>query len=47
VIFLGHVDPEGPLGGVPNAGLLAVGVFILVVGACLGTLLYRYDEVER
>jgi ABC-2 type transport system permease protein len=47
VIFLGHIDPEGPLGGVANGGLLATGVFVLAVAACLGTLLYRYDEVER
>ena len=47
VIFLGRIDPEGPLGGVANAGLFAAGVFVLVVCVCLATLLYRYDEVER
>jgi ABC-2 type transport system permease protein len=47
VIFLGHVDPEGPLGGVANGGLLAAIVFVVVVGACLATLVYRYNEVER
>lgn len=47
VIFLGHVDPEGPLGGVANGGLLAAAVFVVVVGVCLATLVYRYNEVER
>jgi ABC-2 type transport system permease protein len=47
VIFLGNIAPDGPLGGVPNGGVFATGVFVLVVGACLGALLYRYDEVER
>jgi ABC-2 type transport system permease protein len=47
VIFLGRVDPEGPLGGVANAGVFAASVFVLVVSVCLVTLRYRYDEVER
>lgn len=47
VIFLGNVNPEGPLGGVANGGLLAAAVFVLIVGACVATLVYRYDEVER
>lgn len=47
VIFLGNVNPEWTLGGVANAGLLAAAVFALWVGACLATLVYRYNEVER
>jgi hypothetical protein len=47
VIFLGHTDPEGPMGGVPGGGLLAAGVFTAVVAVCLGTLLWRYNEVDR
>lgn len=47
VIFLGNVNPEWALGGVANGGLLAAGAFALVVAVCLGTLVYRYDEVER
>jgi len=47
VIFLGNVDPEGPLGGVANGGVLAAAVFVVVVGVCVATLVYRYNEVER
>jgi ABC-2 type transport system permease protein len=47
IIFLGNVNPEWALGGVANGGLLAAGAFALVVAVCLGTLVYRYDEVER
>lgn len=47
VIFLGNVDPDWTLGGVAYGGMLAAGAFVLVVAVCLGTLLYRYDEVER
>jgi hypothetical protein len=47
VIFLGQLDPEGPMGGVAGGGLLAAGVFAAVVAACIGTLLWRYNEVDR
>jgi ABC-2 type transport system permease protein len=47
VIFLGEVNPEWVLGGVANAGLFAAAVFVLWVGLCLATLVYRYNEVER
>ncbi len=47
VVFLGEVDPNHPMSGVEDGGLFATGVFVLVVGACLLTLLRRYDEVER
>ncbi len=47
VIFLGHIDPEGPMGGVAGGGLLAAGVFAAVVAVCIGTLLWRYNEVDR
>lgn len=47
VIFLGHVDAEGPLGGVANGGLLAAAVYAVIVATCIGILLYRYDEVDR
>lgn len=47
LVFLGHVDQDHPLSGLANGGLLAVGVYLLVVGICLITLVIRYDEVER
>lgn len=47
VIFLGNINPEWALGGVAHGGLMAAGAFALVVVVGLGTLLYRYDEVER
>ncbi len=47
VIFLGHLDPEGPMGGVPGGGFIAAGVLAAVVVVCLGTLLWRYNEVDR
>jgi hypothetical protein len=47
VVFLGELDPGHPMSGLANGGLYAAGVYVLVVGACLGTLRYRYDEVER
>jgi len=47
VVFLGEIEPEHPMSGLEGGGLLATGVFVLVVGVCLATLRYRYDEVER
>lgn len=47
VVFLGKVDPSHPMSGLDNGGLFAAGVYVLVVGAGIGLLLYRYDEVER
>lgn len=47
VVFLGEVEPAHAMSGLDNGGLYAVGVYVLVVGVCLGTLRYRYDEVER
>lgn len=46
LVFLGHTDPEGPLGGVANGGIGAVAVYCAWVGASLGWLLQRYREVE-
>ncbi len=47
IVFLGEISPEHPMSGLDNGGLFAAAVFVLVVVACLVTLLYRYDEVER
>jgi ABC-2 type transport system permease protein len=47
LVFLGHIDPEAPLNGVENGGLLAVATYIgiLLTGAAI--LLHRYRWVER
>jgi ABC-2 type transport system permease protein len=47
LVFLGQIDPESPLTGVTNGGLLAVVTYVgvLVVGAAV--LLRRYRWVER
>ena len=45
LVFEGKIL-EPPLAGVDGGALLAVAVFVLVVGASLGTLLWRYRWVE-
>jgi len=47
VVFLGEVDPDGPMSGLDNGGLYAAGVYALWVGAGIVVLLRRYHEVER
>ncbi len=47
IIFLGHIDPDSPLGGVANGGLLACGVYATVLVAASASLLARYRWVER
>jgi ABC-2 type transport system permease protein len=47
LIFLGHVDPDSPLTGVDNGGLLAVATYLVVLVVCAGVLLQRYRWVER
>jgi ABC-2 type transport system permease protein len=47
LVFLGGVDPNGDLGGVSSAGLLALLAFTAVIVVGLLTLFVRYDEVER
>lgn len=47
VVFLGEIEPGHPMSGLANGGLLAGGVYVLVVGVGLGTLLFRYQVVER
>jgi ABC-2 type transport system permease protein len=46
LVFLGHLDPEGPLGGVEGAGVAALALYVLVLAISLVTLLYRYREVR-
>lgn len=47
VIFLGHLDPESPLGEVAGGGWMAFGEFVAVALVCAGLLLRRYRWVER
>jgi ABC-2 type transport system permease protein len=54
LVFLGHVadgfetgvDAQSPLSGIDGSGLLAVLVYMLIVGAGIWVLLWRYREVE-
>ena len=45
LIFLGSVDPIGPLGGVAGAGPLVLACYVVVVVLCLAFLLRRYRQV--
>ena len=47
LVFLGHIDPESPLGGVVHGGLYAVGLYVAILLVGIGTLLQRYRWVER
>lgn len=47
VVFLGHVDPLSPLGGVAGGGLLAAGAYVAMSIVAVAVLLYRYRWVER
>jgi ABC-2 type transport system permease protein len=46
VVFLGNVDPDSPLGGVANGGLLAAAVYAGVLLTGVGVLLRRYRWAE-
>ncbi len=47
VIFLGHIDPLSPLGGVNHGGLLALATYLVVLLTGAAVLLWRYRFVER
>ena len=47
VVFLGHIDPTSPLGGVSYGGWLAAALYAVVLAAGTGVLLWRYRWVER
>jgi ABC-2 type transport system permease protein len=42
LVFLGHVDPEGPLTGVGGGGAMAVAGYALVLATAVALLLHRY-----
>lgn len=47
VIFLGEIGRGSPLSGAPNAAWLALAIYLAVLAAGAGVLLYRYRWVER
>ena len=47
LIFLGHIEFDSPLGGVPYGGALAIVTYLVVLFAATSVLLYRYRWVER
>ncbi len=47
LVFLGSIDPDSPLTGVGNGGLLAVVTYLVVLFFGVGVLLHRYRWVER
>ena len=47
LIFLGHVDPRGPLNGVSGGGALAIVTYVAVLVVGIAVLLRRYRWVER
>jgi ABC-2 type transport system permease protein len=47
IVFLGHIDPEFPLSGVANGGLLAAATYSAILVAGSTVLLLRYRWVER
>ena len=47
LVFLGHVDPESPLAGVSNGGLLAILTYTGILLLGVAVLLRRYRWVER
>lgn len=47
LVFLGHIDPLSPLGGVDRGGLWAVAVYLGVLLVGVGVLLRRYRWVDR
>ncbi len=47
LVFLGNIDPDSPLTGVANGGLLAVVTYLAILFVGLGVLVQRYRWVER
>ena len=47
IIFLGHVEPDGALGGVAGGGLLATACYLVVLLSGVAVLWWRYRWVER
>jgi ABC-2 type transport system permease protein len=46
LIFLGHIDPDSPLGGVAGGAIMAIAVYTLVLVASFTILFLRYREPD-
>jgi len=46
LVFLGHIGRDSDLSGVAGGGVLAVAAYLVVLGAALAILFYRYREVD-
>ena len=46
LIFLGHIDPDSPLGGVTGGAVLAVATYVLVLAIAFAILFRRYREPD-
>ena len=46
LIFLGHIDPESPLGGVAGGGIMAIVVYVVVLVVAFTILFLRYREPD-
>ena len=46
LVFLGHIGRDSDLSGVAGGGVLAVAAYLVVLGAALAVLFYRYREVD-
>jgi ABC-2 type transport system permease protein len=44
IVFLGHINPDSPLGGVAGAGPAVLGAYAFVVVVAVGVTLMRYRE---
>jgi hypothetical protein len=47
IVFLGHIEPDSPLGGVANGGVLAAATYVVILMIGIGVLIRRYRWVER
>ncbi|MGH9265283.1 MAG: hypothetical protein ACRD1D_11390 [Acidimicrobiales bacterium] len=46
LVFLGRLDEDSPLSGLPGGGALAIACYAVVVAGCLAVILTRYRSVE-
>jgi hypothetical protein len=47
IVFLGHIEPDSPLGGVANGGVCAAATYVVILLIGIGVLIRRYRWVER
>jgi hypothetical protein len=46
LVFLGHIDPDSPLGGVAGGAVLAVITYVAVLAIAFAILFRRYREPD-